>query len=412
VVNAYPIAFAALILSAGALGDRIGSRRVFIAGFAIFTAASLACAAAPTLAILIGARLIQGIGAAVLVPNSLALLNHAHPDPEQRQHAVAIWAAGASLALTAGPLVGGALIALSGWRSIFLVNVPIGLIGLWLTVRYAQETERAPAQRLDLVGQSCAMLALTCLAAAMIEGGRLGWADRRVAGGFVAAVVLLAAFIRVEQRSQHPMLPLGLFSSAEFSIASVAGLLVNIAFYGMIFVFSLYFQRLQRYSPLQTGLAFVPMSGAILIANLIASRATAIAGPRAIIALGTAISAVGSLALLPITAGSSYLSMLVPLIVMGAGLDLLVPPLTATMLGSVAKGQSGIASGVLNSMRQSGSVLGVALLGSLVAQQSTFLPGMRSALVVAAAALAAACAAVLAGIPGYKGSKTKQDQRT
>jgi DHA2 family methylenomycin A resistance protein-like MFS transporter len=412
VVNAYTIAFAALILSAGALGDRIGARRVFIAGFAIFTAASLACALAPTLAILIGARLIQGVGAAVLVPNSLALLNHAHPEPERRQHAVAIWAAGASLALTAGPLIGGALIALSGWRSIFIVNVPIGLIGLWLTVRYAQETERAPAHRLDLLGQAAAMLALTCLAAAMIEGGRLGWGDRRVAGSFVAALVLLAAFIRVEQRSLHPMLPLQLFSSAEFSIASLAGLLVNIAFYGMIFVFSLYFQRLHHFSALRTGLAFVPMSGAILATNLIASRATALAGARAIIALGAAIGTVGSVALLPIAADSSYLSMLVPLMAMGAGLGLLVPPLNAIMLGSVAKTQSGIASGVLNSMRQSGSVVGVALLGSLVAQQPAFMSGLRLALAVAAAALATACVAVLAGISGHRASDTKQEQRT
>ena len=160
VVSAYTIAFAAFILTAGALGDRIGAKRVFIAGFAIFTAASVACALAPNAAILIAARAVQGFGAAVLVPNSLALLSHAYPEDKARGRAVAIWAAGASLALTAGPLVGGGLIALVGWRSIFLVNLPIGLAGLWLSWRYASETTRSPQREIDLPGQLAAIAAL------------------------------------------------------------------------------------------------------------------------------------------------------------------------------------------------------------------------------------------------------------
>lgn len=175
VVSAYTIAFAAFILTAGALGDRIGAKRVFMAGFAIFTAASLACALSPNATVLIGARLVQGLAAAILVPNSLALLNHAYPDDRERGRAVAIWAAGASLALTAGPFVGGALITLVGWRAIFLVNLPIGLIGLWLSWRYATETTRAPSREIDLPGQLAAIGALGALAGAIIEGGALGW---------------------------------------------------------------------------------------------------------------------------------------------------------------------------------------------------------------------------------------------
>ena len=177
VVSAYTIAFAAFILTAGALGDRIGAKRVFMAGFAIFTAASVACALAPNATILIAARGVQGLGAAILVPNSLALLSHAYPDEKQRGRAVGIWAAGASLALTAGPLVGGGLIALVGWRSIFLVNLPIGLAGLWLTWRYASETTRSPQREIDLPGQIAAIAALGCLAGAIIEGGALGWSN-------------------------------------------------------------------------------------------------------------------------------------------------------------------------------------------------------------------------------------------
>src|SRR6202051_4670295 len=167
VVSSYTLAFAGFILTAGALGDRIGAKRIFIAGFAIFTAASVACALAPNATLLIAARAVQGLGAAFLVPNSLALLSHAYGDDKSRGRAVGIWAAGASLTLTAGPLVGGGLIALAGWRWIFFVNLPIVLLGLWLTWRFATETTRAPQREVDLPGQIAAIAALGCLAGAI-----------------------------------------------------------------------------------------------------------------------------------------------------------------------------------------------------------------------------------------------------
>src|SRR3984893_3664396 len=190
VFNAYTIAFAAFILTAGALGDRIGAKRVFMAGFAIFTSASLACALAPGAAILIAARAVQGLGAAILVPNSLALLSHAYPDDKGRGRAVGIWAAGASVALIAGPLVGGGLIALVGWRSTLLVNLPIGPAGLWLSWRYASETTRSPQREIDLPGQVTAIAALGCLAGAIIEGGTLGWRHPLVIAAFDAGTGL------------------------------------------------------------------------------------------------------------------------------------------------------------------------------------------------------------------------------
>ena len=195
VVSAYTIAFAALILTAGALGDRIGAKRVFMAGFAVFTAASIGCGLAPDALTLIGARAVQGLGAAILVPNSLALLSHAYPDDKSRGRAVGIWAAGASLTLTAGPLVGGSLIALCGWRWIFFVNLPIGLLGLWLTSRYATETARASSREVDLPGQIAAIAALGCLAGAIIEGGAIGWTHPLVLAGFAAFAILAVLFV-------------------------------------------------------------------------------------------------------------------------------------------------------------------------------------------------------------------------
>jgi MFS transporter, DHA2 family, methylenomycin A resistance protein len=397
IVSTYTIAFAALILSAGALGDRLGAKRVFVAGFAIFTLASLGCALAPTLGWLIAARALQGVGAAVLVPNSLALLNHAYPQPTERARAVAIWAAGASLALTAGPLAGGALVTLSGWRSIFLVNLPIGVIGMWLAWRYAQETPRSSTRHLDLPGQMLAIAALGCLAAAMIEAGALGWSNPWVLAGGAVAVVLSAGFIAQENHAAQPMLPLSLFSGRLFALMSAGGLLVNVAFYGLIFVLSLYFQQLNHFTPFATGLAFLPMLGAVLPLNLLAPRATRRFGALPVIAVGAATAAAGCLGLLVMRRDSSYWTLCVQLLLMGAGLGLLVPPLTSELLGSVDKSRSGLAAAVLNSARQTGSVLGVALFGSLIGRPDAFLAGAHEALGIGAALLLATTAVSLWG---------------
>jgi DHA2 family methylenomycin A resistance protein-like MFS transporter len=402
VVSAYTIAFAAFILTAGALGDRIGAKRIFMAGFAIFTAASVACALAPGAATLIAGRAVQGIGAAILVPNSLALLSHAYPDDKRRGRAVGIWAAGASVALISGPLIGGGLIALVGWRSIFLVNLPIGLAGLWLSWRYAAETTRSPQREIDLSGQIAAIGCLGCLAGAIIEGGALGWSDASVIAGFVAAALLAILFVFQERRAAQPMLPLSLFGHRMFALTSLVGLLVNVAFYGLIFVFSLYFQRVNGLSPFATGLAFLPMLGMVLPVNLVAARVAERIGAPATIAAGAALSAAGCLALIGIEPGTNYPEIGTQLAVIGAGLGLLVPPLTSTLLGSVEKSRSGIAAGVLNSTRQTGSVLGVALFGSLAGQTSSFMAGAHASLIISACLLIAAGTAIALGTSGRR----------
>ncbi|WP_027518951.1 MFS transporter [Bradyrhizobium sp. WSM1417] len=399
VVSAYTIAFAAFILTAGALGDRIGAKRVFMAGFAIFTAASLACALSPNAAALIAARLIQGLAAAILVPNSLALLNHAYPDDRARGRAVAIWAAGASLALTAGPFVGGALITLVGWRAIFLVNLPVGLVGLWLSWRYASETTRARSREIDLPGQLAAIGALGALAGAIIEGGALGWDHPAVVAAFVAAAILAVLFVWRESRAAQPMLPLSLFGHRLFALTSLVGLLVNVAIYGLIFVLSLYFQRINGLSAWWTGLAFVPMMGVVLPVNLLAPRLAERIGACPTIVVGACVSALGCVGLLWIEAGTSYWAIFAQMIAISSGLGLLVPPLTSTLLGSVEKARSGIAAGVLNATRQTGSVLGVALFGSLVASEGAFMTGLHLSLVVSAAVLLLAAAVIGLGAP-------------
>jgi DHA2 family methylenomycin A resistance protein-like MFS transporter len=394
VVSAYTIAFASFILTAGALGDRIGAKRVFMTGFALFTAASAACALAPTAMLLIGSRAVQGLAAAILVPNSLALLSHAYPDEKARGRAVGMWAAGASLALTAGPFVGGALITLVGWRSIFLVNLPVGLAGLWLTSRFAAETTRSREREVDLPGQIAAVAALACLAGSIIEGGARGWSDALVIAGFAAAAAFSLAFVWRELRARQPMLPLSLFANRTFALTSLVGLLVNVAFYGMIFVLSLFFQQVGGLSPFATGLAFVPMVGVVLPVNLLAARIAERVGQRTAIALGAAISAGGCLAMLPIGPHTAYWAICAQMIAIGAGLGLLVPPLTSALLGSVEKSRSGVAAGVLNATRQTGSVLGVALFGSLIGGSGGFVAGTHAALMISASVLLVGAAAM------------------
>ena len=400
IVSAYTIAFAAFILTAGALGDRLGAKKVFMAGFAIFTAASVACALAPTAFILIGTRAIQGVGAAILVPNSLALLNHAFRDEKERGRAVGYWAAGASLALTAGPFAGGALVALAGWRSIFLVNLPIGMAGLWLTSRYVSETPTGRGHDLDLLGQLLAIAVLGGLAYAIIEAGNLGIANLGVLTAFALFLAAIILFILLEAKASQPMLPLSLFSNAMFARTTIIGLLVNVAFYGLIFVLSLYFQTVEKRSAFAAGLAFIPMMGAVLPANLLASRVSERFGARAAIAAGAAICAAGCAALLWITPDTSYGVMVVQLVAIGGGLGLLVPPLTSALLGSVEKEKSGIAAGVLNATRQSGSVIGVALFGAIVARAGHFVAGAHSVLLICIALLLASALVIAAPVNG------------
>jgi MFS transporter, DHA2 family, methylenomycin A resistance protein len=383
VVNAYTVAFAALILSAGALGDRIGAKRVFIAGFSVFTAASALCGLAPALGVLVGARALQGAGAALLVPCSLTLLNHTFSDPRERTRAIGRWAVGASAALSAGPLVGGVLTATLGWRSIFFINAPIGLTGILLTARFAPETSRSRDRGVDTWGQLTAILGLTLLAAATIRGGADGFASATVLAGYGAAAAAGAAFLAIEARRARPMLPLRLFRCKAFGANAAIGLLINVAFYGLIFVLSLFFQRTQHFGALHAGLAFAPMTAAIMAANAVAGALDQRVGARIVIAGGGLLMAAGAAALESVGAHSAFATVVAQLVAIGFGLGLIVPVMTASLLGSVERSRSGIASGTLNTARQTGSVIGVALFGSLIAG-GRLVGGLHIALVIAA----------------------------
>ncbi|MFJ2235346.1 MFS transporter [Streptomyces sp. NPDC087859] len=379
VVDAYTLAFAALMLSTGAFADRAGASRAYTIGILLFTLASAACGLAPNLAVLIGARAVQGVAAAVVLPASLALVRQAYPDAARRARAVAAWAAGGSVAVALGPVAGGALTTAWDWRGIFFINLPLGAVALALLVR-APRSERRPAP-LDLPGQLTAIVALTALTFAVIEGGARGLVALTV------AVVSGLLFVRVEARQAHPVVPPGLFHTRAVSVAVAAGVACSVAFYGVVFVFSLFFQQVQGHSALYAGLLFLPMSGLIAASNVSAGRLAGRYGPRVPILIGQGLATAGLLLLLVCvdegTPAALVAALLIPLSV---GCALTVPPLTSLMMEAVPAERAGLAAGVLNSARQTAGGLGIAVFGTLVSHG--FVEGMRQSLGIGAALFA------------------------
>ncbi|MEW2132403.1 MFS transporter [Streptomyces sp. NPDC005435] len=382
VVDAYTLPFAALMLSTGAFADRAGASRAYGIGIAVFTLASAACGFAPNLAVLTAARVAQGAAAAVVLPASLSLVREAYADAARRARAVAVWAAGGSTALALGPVAGGALTTAWGWRGIFFVNLPVGAVALVLLLRVAR-SERRPAP-LDLPGQAAAALALTGVTFAVIEGGTTGLV------ALVVAVVAAAVFVRVETRRAHPVVPLGMFRDRAVRAAVAAGAACSVAFYGVLFVFSLFFQQVQGRSALYAGLMFLPMTGVIAVTNLVSGKLTGRYGPRVPMIAGLALSVLGLLGLLGVGTATPTVAAALLLVPLALGCALAIPALTAVMLDAVPAGRSGLAAGVLNAARQVSGGLGIAVFGALMA--GGFVTGLRMGLAVCVAALLVALA--------------------
>jgi len=383
IVDAYTLAFASFLLTGGTAGDRYGNKKVFGVGFVLFTLASVFCGTANNLPILITARVIQGIGAALIIPCSLTLLNHAFDDPTRRAKAFGWWAGSGGVAVAAGPLIGGLLVNMFGWRSIFFVNLPIGMVALLLTIRYIREEKPLFGRRIDLAGQIVSLFALATLITVLIEGTNWGWRSLPIIGLSVAFLLLSLLFVLIETRQSDPMLPLTLFRSSQFSVATSLGLLLSFPFYGLIFTLSLYFQQVCHYTPMQTGLAFLPVTGLLTVMNVYAGQLAAKRGMRFPIVAGLAIGGVGFFWLaFAAQTGAGYGTILLPLLSIGAGVPLILPPVASLVLASVDRPQVGLASATLNAGRQVGAAAGVAVLGSLVSAGHNFVAGFRIAMVV------------------------------
>ncbi|MGV9561292.1 MFS transporter [Streptomyces sp. NPDC003480] len=392
VVDAYTLMFAALMLSAGALADRAGARRAYVWGVTLFTLASLGCALAPGIGALVAARVAQGGAAAVVMPASLALIRQAYEDARARARAIALWTVGGSVAMAAGPVLGGLLTDSAGWRAVFLLNLPVGAVILGLLVRVPRSPRRPAA--LDGGGQLTAVLALAGLAFAVIEGGHLGWTSGPVLAAGVLAVACGYAFRVVEAGHRQPMVPLGMLRDRRVAVPLAVGFAVNAAFYGGIFLLGLYYQQLRGMSGTAAGLMFVPMSAVVTTTNLVSPRLAERIGRRSVIVAGQLVFTGAMAAMLPLAAHTPVWLVLVLLLPLSVGGALAVPALTALLMDAVPKERVGTASGLLNSSRQTGGALAVALFGSLLSTPGGgfSLPGMRLGLLAIAALLLATTA--------------------
>lgn len=397
VVNAYALIFASSLLMAGALGDRLGTKRVFMAGYAIFTVASIGCGLAQSLEALLAWRLVQGIGASLLVPNSLAILRLAFHDPVARGRAIGWWGAGGGIALAAGPVIGGLLVAALGWRSIFLVNVPVGIIGIRMTWRFAPGTDAQRDRNLDVPGQLTGALTLAAFTYALTEASALGWQSPVILGALVLSIASGLAFVRLEARNPVAMLPPALWRNRTILSTTAIGVILNLAFYGVVFALSLLFQTIWHMTPVRTGVAFLPMMGILMVMNIVAGRLASRISARALATTGMLTSAVGYLAMIPALAAQSHWMLALPMLLAGSGVALTIPTITHAMLAAVNSAQSGIASGLLNAARQIGGVMGVALFGFFVRHTETalFMHGVEQALVTSALLLLVGAAIAL-----------------
>jgi EmrB/QacA subfamily drug resistance transporter len=393
VVDAYTLTLAAVVLTSGSIADRFGRKRVFSGGLVLFTGASLWCAVAGSIGALDAARAVQGLGGAVLFATSLALLADAFPNPRERAGALAAYGATIGASFAVGPAVGGALTSGLGWRSVFYVNVPVGIAVLTATYRWVRESSDPNARRVDVPGQTALIGGLFLLVLALLRGNGDGWGSTAIVAELAGAAMLLAAFVAIELRVKEPMLPLGLFRNKEFAGAQVAAFAISASFFALFLYTTLYLQQILGLSAIKAGLVYLPATVMIFIVSGASAKLLEKVTPGAMISVGLALVS-GGIALGVLAEATSSWVMLLPLLLVGGlGTGLFNPAVTAVALGSVPQEQSGLAAGVNDTFRQAGVAVGVALYGALIpgaaalgnGSADAFVSGLHKGLIVAAA---------------------------
>jgi EmrB/QacA subfamily drug resistance transporter len=375
VVSGYILVFAGLLLAGGRLADAFGRRRLFTVGLVVFTGASLAAGLADSFGVLVAARAVQGLGAALVTPTTLAIISAAYPEPGERARAVGLWAGVGGLALAAGPLIGGVLAQHASWGWIFTINVPVGiatlLLGLW-AIRETREPVRRP---LDVPGLLLATTALTALTWSLIEGAPRGWTSATVLGGFAVAALAGLAFVVVEQRSAHPMVSVSLFRERAFSGGVVAMMLWAFGLFGIYFFTSLYLQDVLGFSPTEAGLAFLPMALCMVVGAVFSPLVARAVGTGRLVGLAMTLMGVGIASVALLGEGASYAALMPSFLVIGIGGGL-TTPLTDAVLGAMPTERAGVASGLFNASREVAGLLGITVIGAVLsARQSAALRG-------------------------------------
>ncbi len=401
-VDAYTIPLAATVLTAGAIADRLGRRRLFIIGLAIFTVSSALCGAAGGIEVLVGSRAIQGLGASMMFATALALISQVTPDRESRTKALAAYGAAIGASFALGPFIGGGLTELFGWRAIFLVNVPIGAAVLWITFRAVAEGRDPTPRRIDVPGQLTLIGGLFLLVLALLRGNEEGWGSTGIVAALAGAAVLLIAFVVVEQRSREPMLPLRLMGDRRFAGAQVAVFAIAASFFAVFLYLTLYLQTVLGMSPIETGLVYLPGTFLVFVVSGMTAQLGAKFSSAKIACIGLGLVAVGLALMLFAGVGSSWTVLLPGLLVTSAGTGLFNPTGSALALNALPAEQSGLAAGANDTFRQTGVAVGIAALGTLVPANAalggdlqSYVDGLHHAL-IASAVLAAAGAIITA----------------
>lgn len=404
VLDGYALVLAALLLSGGTIGDLRGHRPVVLAGMTVFALASLGCGLAPSTGVLVAARGAQGLGAALLLPGTLAIISRAFPERGEQARAIGIWAGVGAVALPAGPLLGGLLVQSLGWRWVFVLNVPIvGVAGL-VAVRVVRPDPEHGTGRLDVAGAVLGALMLAAATFAVIEAGHTGLHAPTLLAA-VAAILALGGFLCVEHGATDPMLPLELFRNRAFSTANAAAGVMNLGTLGLLFLLTLFLQGVQQRTPLAAGAAVLPLFLPLSVLGPVAGRLTARLGPRPVMATGLVVAAAGVGLLATWTTTTGYLQLLPAMLAWGTGLGLLTPAVVAAAIAAAPAQRAGLASGVNNTARQAGGAIGIAAYGALAGQPSDptrFLTGLHLTGLITAALFATAALATAALIPRQK----------
>lgn len=364
-IDGYTVVVASFLMLAGTTADRFGRRRTFQLGLVVFSLGSLLCSLAPTMNALVGARVLQALGGSMLNPVAMSILVNTFPDPKARARALGIWGAIFGVSMAAGPLLGGALVDSSGWRSIFWINLPVGVLTLALSARFIPESRADRPRRFDPVGQGLIIVGLLTLTSTVIDGRRLGWSSWTITAGFGVALACVVALIAYEARRVEPLLDLRFFRSLPFSAATVLAVLSFAAFSGFLFLNSLYLQEARGFHASAAGVMTLPLALALVVCSPLSGRLVAAGHARlAIVVAGGAISC-GALMLTHLADDTPLLLLIAAYAVFGVGLGSIGAPVNATAVAGMPRSQAGLAAAVASTSRQVGASLGVALAGSL-----------------------------------------------
>ncbi len=364
IVDAYTLVLASLLMLSGSMADRFGRRRVFQLGLILFTLGSLACSLAPNLTSLVLFRMLQAVGGSMLNPVAMSIIRNTFEDPRERAQAIGIWGAVVGVSMALGPVTGGVLVAAVGWRSIFWVNIPIGIAAIVLTGAFVSESRAPTARRLDPLGELLVIVTLFSLTYGIIEGPRRGWESPLILGLFVVAAVSLGTLVAYERRRREPLIDMRFFKSAPFSGATVIAVASFVCLAGFLFLNTLYLQEVRGLSALRAGLDTMPMAGVTVLMSPISGRLVGRVGARPSLLLGGAGLGIGGLLLTNLSATTSFTRLFVAYVIVGVGFGVVNAPITVAAVSGMPASQAGVASAIASTSRQIGQTLGVAIVGA------------------------------------------------